>query len=111
MTRQEAKELSLEVWRYLAEHPEIKGKEGLPTLLFNKIERLRLQCPLCEVFCVKVIKASGAYISCRGCPLAEGDRRCFDRGCVFHRWANSNRKGKASAREIVRLIEAWEAGE
>lgn len=30
MTKEKAKKLTLEVWRYLAEHPEIDIKQDLP---------------------------------------------------------------------------------
>jgi hypothetical protein len=49
MTKQEAKELSLEVWRYLAEHPEIQMKRYLPDEIWDKIKDMACACPLCEV--------------------------------------------------------------
>jgi hypothetical protein len=36
MTKQETKELTLEVWRYLAEHPEIGTKNDLPKKEYKK---------------------------------------------------------------------------
>jgi len=49
MTKQEAKELLLGVWRYLAEHPEVRHKQELPENLYDKIKDLAARCPLCEV--------------------------------------------------------------
>jgi hypothetical protein len=94
MTKQEAKELSLEVWRYLAEHPEIRRKENLPDGIYNKIRDLEFECPLCEVL---------RY--CALCPLAD---------CApYERWVDKRdtKVRQGAAREIVRLIEAWEPEE
>jgi hypothetical protein len=41
MTEKMAKELSLEVWRYLAEHPEIFSKHELPSRLWGKIKNIK----------------------------------------------------------------------
>jgi hypothetical protein len=50
MTKKEAKELSLKVWRYLAEHPETARKRDLPGELYGAIRNLSCACPLCELF-------------------------------------------------------------
>jgi len=50
MTAIEAKELSLEVWGYLKDHPEIAYKGCIPTYLFEKIRDMYFCCPLCEYF-------------------------------------------------------------
>ena len=49
MTNQKAKDLTIEVWQYLADHPKIKYKADLPKKLWNKIKFLTCQCPLCEI--------------------------------------------------------------
>ncbi|MDR1902380.1 MAG: hypothetical protein LBQ88_08900 [Treponema sp.] len=48
MTKQEAKELCLEVWGYLRDHPDVEYKEDLPQELYNCIRRLESSCPLYE---------------------------------------------------------------
>jgi len=70
MTKQEAKELSLEVWRYLAEHPEISSKANLPEPLFDKIKVMMNQCPLCELPPKEFCKGQKCPLNrCRGiCP-------------------------------------------
>lgn len=36
ITKKRAKELSLKIWGYLKDHPEIKSKKDLPNTLWNK---------------------------------------------------------------------------
>ena len=98
MTKQEAKELSLEAWRYLAERPEIYRKRYLPDGIYNKIRDLACECPLCEVL-----------RKCDLCPLAS----CSKTNSPFYKWehATYNEEREEAAREIVRLIEAWEPEE
>ena len=96
MTKQEAKELSLEVWRYLAKHPV--RKFYLPDKIHNKIKDLPNDCPLCELFynedCI-----------CHGCPL----QRCDD-DSLYDRWVNSDER-EIDAQKIVEVIEAWNTEE
>jgi hypothetical protein len=107
MTCKEAKELSLEVWRYLAEHPEIARKGDLPAPLWKKIMHLRCYCPLCELFFI-----SGSS-SCPGCPLSGKDYRCESHGQPYSgwHWAGPKAVRKEAAEEIVRRIGAWEVEE
>jgi hypothetical protein len=101
MNKQEAKATSLEVWRYLATHPEIRDKNDLPEELLCKIRRLRSRCPLCELF-----KASREF--CPGCPL--DDVNCMWAGSPYDKWcyAGSPEKRRNAAESIVRRIENWE---
>jgi hypothetical protein len=104
MTYKYAKKLSLEVWRYLAEHPEIKAKRLLPAALFSKIVNLYCECPLCEVFRDRCYE---------GCPLYPANYTCIAPGEPYYRWLNAKRKAgrKKAAEKIVRLIEAWKGEE
>jgi hypothetical protein len=108
MTPREAKELSLKVWRYLTEHPEIKHKKNLPDFLWKRIRHLRHACPLCEI----------NYIAfcCPMCPL----KSCDDDDSLFDRWSNSELYASAlkedaetihRAQGIVDIIQAWEPEE
>ncbi|MDR1837592.1 MAG: hypothetical protein LBQ89_08045 [Treponema sp.] len=101
MTAQEAKELSLEVWRYLAEHPEIGIKEGLPKYLWDKIKDLLFQCPLCAIENINCFSTKGQIT----CPLLG----CSD----YHCWLEAHTKEtrKDAAKKIVVAIEAWEPKE
>jgi hypothetical protein len=109
MTKQEAKELSLEVWRYLADHPEIGDKFDLPTSILGKIVDLVYDCPLCELF-------HNPDIFCPGCPLSGENYYCCTLGEAYERWwaeriFNSKPGIAEAAQEIVRRIEAWEVEE
>jgi hypothetical protein len=75
MTPIEAKELTLEVWRYLAEHPEIIDKFHLPGYLWEKIVRLDQFCPLCELY-----RGNSHRLVCPKCPL----QRC-NKGSLYYR--------------------------
>jgi hypothetical protein len=98
MTKQEAKDLSLEVWGHLEAHPNIKDKSELPQELFAKIKELDNYCSLC---------AACRY--CRCCPLGS----CNLDGDAYVLWleARSDAERKAAAAEIVRLIKSWEIEE
>jgi len=96
MTPKEAKELSLEVWRYLAGHPEIEGKKELPKKLWGKIKNLQNECPLCEIYVFR----------CGYCPLD----RCCSGSKLYTYWyrATKQEQRQAAAQKIVNAIEAWE---
>ena len=107
MKKWTAKAISLEVWRYFVEHPEICYKDGLPDGLFDKIADLWCQCPLCELFRVEEDE------ECPGCPLSGPGYYCVSEGAPFDRWneAGTEAARKAAAEEIVRCIAAWEVEE
>ena len=98
MTAKKAKKLSLEVWKYLAEHPEIKFKSWLPDKILNKVRRCVFYCPLCELF--------NTPVGCPGCPL----KVCSKRGSFFYGWSHriKEKTRKYYAQKIVEAIEAWE---
>jgi hypothetical protein len=98
MTKREAKELSLELWRYLAEHPEIKQKIYLPIALYDKIKNLPGNCPLCEVFS-----------DCADCIL----KICVTGSGLFKNWflARDKEQRRKAALKIVRRVGAWKVEE
>jgi len=98
MKKQEAKELTLEVWRYLAEHPEIDSKANLPPQLFSKINMLLYKCPLCHVL-------RDCYTDC---PLNKPSP-CFCGDSLYWGWLNADtpRKRKNAAQKIVKAVQAW----
>jgi hypothetical protein len=102
MTHKEAKELALELWRYLAAHPEIYWKSAVPRELVRKIMNLPNMCPLCAVF-----------RECNmGCPLFLAGEGCFEAMPVYRIWCaagdNDLQERKQAAEKIVRILEAWE---
>ena len=104
MTKLEAKALGIEMWEYLAKHPEIKRKGDLPAYLYSKIVSLFNFCPLCELF----IKDNPRLI-CSLCPLKD----CFDIESAYQRynWGRTDEARRAAAQEIVDKIKAWEVEE
>jgi len=111
MTKQEAKELTLEVWQFLEYHPDIEYKHDLPDYLWDKIKYLKDRCPLCSLYMGTDIYRD----TCPECPLVS----CVVAGSAFHRWNNAEdyicvknpdpRTIRAeAAREIVDKVEAWE---
>jgi hypothetical protein len=101
MTEKRAKELSLEVWRYLAEHPEITHKADLPEYLMKKLYWLKSHCPLCELFMVP---------KCRLCPLNLAGESCLDQKSLYGKWFNANTNTETrreAAMGIVKIIEEW----
>ena len=100
MTTNKAKKISLEVWRYLAEHPEIDSKKYLPKKLFAKIKNCVLECPLCSIFFFSY--------TCSNCPL----RSCSSDNSLFLKWNRSLKpeRRKFYAQKIVRRIESWDPG-
>ncbi len=99
MTKQEAKELSLEVWRYLAEHPKISRKQNLPKEILNKVRLCIHLCPLCDLF------KDNSHYGCSGCPLENCQGESY-----YNTWfyaGSDNKKRKENAEKIVEAIEAW----
>jgi hypothetical protein len=105
MTRKEAKELTLELWRYLAEHPECYQKDMVPQDIYDKVKALESKCPLCEVF-----NKPPNY--CVSCPLYKADEWCLNDGSAWYRWFRSafDNPGerKEAANQIVKIVSAWE---
>jgi len=104
MMPQEAKELSIEVWTYLAEHPECEQKKNLPLELYEQIELMPGQCPLCKLYMYKHFDRSA--MSCgKQCPLY----RCDRIGSAWDRWSNGVEvTRREAAQEIVDKLKAWE---
>lgn len=102
LTKQEAKDVTLEVWRYLAAHPEIFMKDFLPIELYRKIINYRNMCPLCELFFVERSR------DCPECPL-----KSCDHGSFYSRWYHAEETEdeketrRINAEGIVAAVEAW----
>ena len=102
MTPQEAKEVTLEVWGYLKEHPEIRRKRDLPDELWEKIYYIKQRCPLCELYW-----QNGAV--CPRCPL----KNCAE-GSPFMDWLHAYCSDESfdirrdAATKIVETLKAWE---
>jgi hypothetical protein len=102
MTRGKIKEISLAVWRYLAEHPEIQKKCDLLQKLWKQIAWHRSHCPLCERYDPK---------GCKGCPLYVAGEDCRKAGSAYDRWSDDDADTgtrKEAATRIVEIVSAWE---
>jgi hypothetical protein len=103
MTQKKAKKLSLELWTYLAKHPECREKRRIPKKLYSKIAELLFRCPLCEMF---------VNYDCEGCPLEMARCCCVLNSSPWYEWANSaieeTDRRKQAAERIVQIISAWE---
>jgi hypothetical protein len=97
----EAKKTSLEIWKYLKNHPYIKKKSHLPPKLYNKIYCMFCECPLCELYYKN---------NCDDCPLKEAGNACSNRGSLYEMWYYSCefKKRKEAAKEIYNIIKKWD---
>jgi hypothetical protein len=108
MTQKEAKELTLELWRYLAEHPECYKKDMVPMRIYAKIRGLLCRCPLCAMFIGRD--------TCEECPLDKAGESCKKYGNnAWDKWFYSPRCDRADRKEsaelIVKIVSAWEPEE
>ncbi len=107
MTAQQAKEESLLVWRYLAEHPDITHKIELSNKIWRIISCYTNKCPLCEYY-VEIFysRFHNSFCKCNMCPL----KNCSDDGALYHKWQHSetDKERKLAAEAIVKAIEEWE---
>ena len=107
MTATEAKELCLEVWEYLAQHPEVKAKSNLPEGLYLRIRDLVDLCPLCEYFSHG---NTGGFKRrrCSDCPLKSCQMK-DDTAWNRWNWSTSDRSRINAAEAIVYRVKAWDA--
>jgi hypothetical protein len=103
MAEKEAKELTVEVWSYLAKHPSIRAKCDLPSALYDKVRLLRGECPLCALF---DLSAEEDCPACPACPLARAGECCSAEGSAYSDWA-ARWSPKKSAERIVEIVSAW----
>jgi hypothetical protein len=100
MTLKEATEMEIEVWRYLAAHPEIADKNCLPEELWGKIKNMPTKCPVCEY-----VKGN-----CKTCPLAldKTEWICISKNHPCSAWLNAKTDEERieNATAIVKLLEA-----
>jgi hypothetical protein len=102
MTKKEAKAIVVEVWSYLAQHPDIRYKADLPNYLFSKIEHCDNDCPFCDLFYVN---------NCVRCPLYAAGERCTYGGSAYWLWRYSARDDFATraraAKRVAEIAAAW----
>lgn len=101
---QAAKEVSIEIWTYLRDHPDIVTKRELPRSLWLKIEPMMNNCPLCEVFA----KPKGQKACEDGCPM----KSCME-GSAFDiwKWSTEDYQRKRGVEMILKALEEWNPSE
>lgn len=66
-SKQKAKKIGIELWQYLADHPDIGSKCWIKDAeLQTRINRYLCSCPLCEFY----NNSETGQMTCVGCPLA-----------------------------------------
>jgi len=80
--RYSAKQRSLKVWKYLADHPEIDMKQKLPKDIGELVWKDTGSCPLCTLF------HDHAHY-CPDCPLSSENVTCFTTGEPYALWEAS----------------------
>jgi hypothetical protein len=105
MTQKEAKELTLELWGYLAEHPECISKSQTPKRIWHRVWHLNGKCPLCHVL----------HTDCTICPLGIEWGYCANEESAYRIWCNSRAEEtgvrKKAALRIVEIVSKWEPEE
>jgi hypothetical protein len=106
MTQKEAKELTIEVWTYLAEHPECAYKCQIPDNLYERIHIYTNDCPLCE------LGMTIWHRGCNECPLHKAGEGCGSASSAWHKWIKSDPADTATRKDaaelIVKIVSAWE---
>jgi len=99
MTPKKAKKLSLELWRYIVDHPKVSYMNyKVPKRILKKVSNGFNYNPLCTYI-------GSNNKSCKQCPL----EFCGGASPYTH-WkeADIKERRKAAAQKIVAAIEAWE---
>jgi hypothetical protein len=109
MTQKEAKKLTLELWGYLAKHPECRFISEIQPELRNRIFYLFNKNPLCEVFLAEKSRDSCGS----SCPLGKAGEDCFCADSPWRNWATSASRNirKKAAERIVEIVSKWEPEE
>jgi hypothetical protein len=93
----EAKAVGLEVWQYLADHPEISKGNDLPKELRCKINDLRCRCTLCPELLLR-------NRPCPGCVFVLKD---YNNLMVLWAQSKNEQNREAFARAIIGMIRKW----
>lgn len=110
MIRQEAKDLSIKLWKCLSE-TGIDLKINTP--LYKEIKNLRNECPLCELYFDHLADGKKIRICSKECPLSQNYtymKSCYSCANGFYKkwmYAKTTEEKKNYAKEILSLIESW----
>jgi hypothetical protein len=106
-SKQYIKDVSVMMWQYLYDHPEIKSKCCLPREIYRKVVQSEHECLLCDEY--HDLNHNNPNDCCPRCPLS----CCINDETwdgVFDRWfsAKTNRTRKKYAGIILEKIKAWD---
>lgn len=105
ITKEEAFYLSIALWSYLHQFPNIESKNKLPKQLWDELKNLYFNCPCCAVYYDKINK------TCIGCPLENNCIRSKGSNNYFNKWANADNDSirKRYAKKILdKILESKE---
>jgi hypothetical protein len=115
MTKKEAKAITLELWGYLAAHPECESKRDVSDYIYAKIKDSPYKCLLCDLYNKNTAEKRRRF--CDGCPLDAAGENCFNSTSAWISWGDTpegkagNRLRKRAAVKIVRIVKKWKTGE
>jgi len=103
LTKKQAKKLTIKVWSYLRDHPEIGSKAGLPSFLWKKLWLMFNLCPLCEY--IKNKYEGSLNKNCKYCAL-DG---CLGKKSLYKKWetAGCDEERQKYASQIVEKTKKW----
>jgi hypothetical protein len=97
------KQLAVEFWSFLRDHPEIADKtDAIAFPRYKEIVEQVASCPCCTAF---------QRSNCEGCPLFfRGRIQCINVGQPFRNWfmATTDAERQAAATALLAQLEAWE---
>ena len=99
ITKKKAKKITIKIWSYLRDHPEIRRKVELPKKLYALMEYHLSECALCTVF------RGRSNNSCQGCPLGSCELTSD-----YWKWVRSSSRSfdrSQAAASIVKKVEEW----
>lgn len=116
MTERVAKNISLEIWGYLKDHPEKYGKKWLPSEIYLAIKDMDYECPLCMVFTDCPIHVPSNKDNSHLCPLFPCVKDDYFSEAKYCKYPNAywnyivcpESQRKQHAEHIYELIKEWE---
>ncbi len=94
LTKKEAIDISIELWRWLAE-TGANSKSLWPG--WKKYDRIHNDCPLCEyALFQREGNRIGIHASCIGCPYAAIFEHCLKTTSPYRRWIGAYDKNERS---------------
>ena len=111
LTKQEAKDLTIKVWKELSEDGNLREKDMISPELYKEIEYFNWECPLCELFNEERENPDKEWNGCcNDCPLKIAGEQCNSGGDIYTLWSNVNcpaEKRERHAQDLLNIVEEW----